>query len=222
MNHKEALDIKKIHSSEAYGLCMTRADSKETDADHYTIYSALKDGAVQETSVSLNADKQLVRKDGRTWKIPTQIEGCVVTGNSLYVGEEERGIHAIDLSAAESQPQLVIKADEKNLVADVEGLTIADLGQKGRYLFASSQGDNSYAVYRLPDHEYIGRFRIGDGDSIDGTSETDGIAVTAEPVGDNYPHGIFVAQDGDNGDGTQNFKYVDLAKIWEALKVSYR
>ncbi len=41
--------------------------------------------------------------------------------------------------------------------------------------------------------------------------------MIADDFGAIYPGGLFVAQDGDNGNGTQNFKLVDWATIEAAL-----
>jgi 3-phytase len=66
-------------------------------------------------------------------------------------------------------------------------------------LIASSEGDNSYAVYtRTGDNAYLGAFRIVDGKGIDGSSDTDGIDVTTANLGSAFPRGLFVAQDGSN------------------------
>jgi phytase-like protein len=41
---------------------------------------------------------------------------------------------------------------------------------------------------------------------IDDVSDTDGIAVTNRPTSGQFPRGVFVAQDGKNAGGNQNFK----------------
>src|SRR3546814_20088764 len=102
--------------------------------------------------------------------------------------------------------RLVAAAYNQGLVAEVEGLaTIAHKCR--RYLVASSQGDNAYAVFRLPGVDYVGRFAVAAGE-YGATSETDGIEAVAGNFGAAYPDGIFLAQDGDNGALAQNFKLV--------------
>jgi len=111
--------------------------------------------------------------------------------------------------------RLVAPVDNRRLVADVEGLATID--HKGRrYLLASSQGDNAYAVFRLPGVEYVGRFAVAAG-AFGATSETDGIEAVAGNFGPAYPDGIFLAQDGDNGALAQNFKLVRWDRIAAAL-----
>jgi 3-phytase len=62
---------------------------------------------------------------------------------------------------------------------------------------------------------------VVDGETIDGTSETDGIDVTNLAMGDAFPNGFFIAQDGENYTngklGTQNFKLVP----WEDIANSF-
>lgn len=101
-----------------------------------------------------------------------------------------------------------------HLVADIEELAIADTGNGGGYLIASSQDDNRYAVYsRAGNNAFIGSFRIVDSNRIDGTSDTDGIDMTTANLASAFPHGVFVAQDGSNDGGHQNFKLVPLDQI---------
>ncbi|WP_033291759.1 phytase [Amycolatopsis jejuensis] len=111
----------------------------------------------------------------------------------------------------------------KHLRADVEGLSIYHRGDGKGYLIASSQGDSTFAVYdRVPDNDYVGQFRIGDGPSVDGTQNTDSFFVTNVPVGQ-FRQGLMVVQDGDNTPHqvdengkvrtSTNFKYVP----WEAV-----
>ena len=102
--------------------------------------------------------------------------------------------------------------DGKHLVADVEGLTLMPSGPRGGWLIASSQGDNAYALFSLPDMAPAGRFRIAAG-KFGATQETDGIAVAAGSFGPDYPGGLFVAQDGDNAPAAQNFKLVSWREI---------
>ena len=108
-------------------------------------------------------------------------------------------------------PTAVARLDGRTLVADVEGIAIAD-----GLLLVSSQGDNAYAAYSLADDSYVGRFRIGAG-KFGATSETDGIAAWAGDFGLAYPQGIFIAQDGDNAPAAQNFKIVDWRQVKAAL-----
>jgi 3-phytase len=155
----------------------------------------------------------------RTYKLKTQSEGCVVDEmtSRLYVAEEDVGLWRFDLNAPETAPPRLIQgADGKALVADAEGVALADEGQGAGYIVVSSQGDNAYTVFNRSDETYVGRFRIGAG-QFGATEETDGIELITGDFGPSAPEGLFVAQDGYNAQGAQNFKLVSWAAIKTAL-----
>jgi myo-inositol-hexaphosphate 3-phosphohydrolase len=135
----------------------------------------------------------------------SQFEGMVVDQQQgiLYAGQEGRGIWKLDAATLGSSTRALI--DEvapagTNLKADVEGLTIY-YGSGGRgYLIASSQGDNTFAVYtREGENRYLGSFRVtGGGGKIDSVEESDGAEVIAASLGGEYRFGLFITQDGAN------------------------
>ena len=91
----------------------------------------------------------------------------------------------------------------------MEGLTIAYGTQGTGYLIASSQGDNTFAVYRREgNNAHVKQFAITASSTIDEVSVSDGIHVTTRRLGPGFPHGVFVAHDDDNDDGNQNYKLV--------------
>ncbi len=199
-------------AGEAYGVCLWRS------AEAVEAFSVLKDGTVVQLRLVIGpgaTGSQVLR----TLKLSTQTEGCVVDqrSQSLYVGEEDVGIWRFGAAAnADTAGTLVAKADGQHLVADVEGLAIAPEGTDGGWLIASSQGDNAYALYRLPDLAPAGRFRIAAG-SLGATEETDGIGLALGDFGPTYPDGLFVAQDGFNAPAAQNFKLVPWRAILQAV-----
>jgi len=190
---------------EPYGLCMARLDGR------ISVFVGDKDGRVEEWWL----DDTYTGALARTFTFDSQTEGCVVDVHErlLYVGEENTGIWAVDLG--DGSRRQVDRVGDGRLTADVEGLDIYDDGAR-RYLLASSQGDNSFAVYELPGATPLTRFRIraAAARGIDGASETDGIAVTPLAL-PGYPKGLLVAQDGHNVSPpeNQNFKIVDWRNI---------
>lgn len=194
-------------AGEAYGLCLVRRGSG------FDAFSVLKDGLVAQVQVRLGkAPKGTIV---RYLKVPTQTEGCVVDPRSetLYVGEENVGIWTFDARArGPVLGTLAVRVDGTRLVADVEGLALAPQGRKGGWLVASSQGDNAYVLFRLPDLAYAGRFRIAAG-QFGSVEETDGIELKLGNFGPDYPAGLFVAQDGMNEPAAQNFKLVSWAEV---------
>ncbi|SMQ69821.1 3-phytase [Altererythrobacter xiamenensis] len=197
---------------EAYGFCI----GEQANDGSVTLFSPIKDGRIA---------RNTVRRDGDGWSnatetfssVPSQPEGCVYDSrtNRLYVGEEMAGIWRFDVASGVGD--LVAAVDNRMIVADVEGLALAPDGEDGGYLVASSQGDNAYAVFSLPDMRAVGRFRIG-GNAIGATEETDGIALHLGSFGASYPGGLFVAQDGINPPAAQNFKLASWEAILSALE----
>ncbi|WP_369192989.1 phytase [Streptomyces djakartensis] len=184
-----------------------------------------------------------------------QVEGMAVdpaTG-TLYAGQEDVGIWRLraDLTG---RPSLVDKVREfgvpgvydeeteectagtdpgyggERLSADVEGLTLLQESGGDGYLLASSQGDDTFALYDREvgeDNEYEGGFRVGAASAtLDGAEECDGAAVLDAPLGSRYPNGLLVVQDGRETPGTADgeggtrtatgFKFVDLGEVKEA------
>ncbi|MFF5247527.1 phytase [Streptosporangium sp. NPDC000095] len=180
-----------------------------------------------------------------------QIEGMVVDARTgtLYAAQEDVGIWRMNGDLTGS-PVLVDRvreygvpatydadADEcvpgadpgyggRNLTADAEGLTVYH-GKGGEgYLIASSQGDNTFAVYdRGGRNAYLGSFQVGGRGRIDGVQGSDGAMVINVPLGRGFPKGLFVTHDGTNtpeasdSEGevreNTNFKYVkwdDIAR----------
>jgi len=195
-------------TGEGYGLCLHR------DRDRLLAYSVLKEGAIHEYELDLASTPtgNLLR----TMELDTQAEGCVVdpADGTLFVGEEDAGIWRF--APGSTDGELVAPIDGQYLVADVEGLAlIQDGGHK--FLIASSQGDNAFAVFALPEVRPLGRFRIAAG-QFGAVEGTDGIEVAAGSFGPAYPEGLFVAQDGQNAPGAQNFKLVSWAEVKSVLE----
>ncbi len=182
-------------------------------------------------------DKPIVNaKVVRTIEVPVpegeeaedfQVEGMVVDRETgyLYVGQEEFGIwkYSAEVNGGDEPISLVDVVDDisdSKLKADVEGLTIY-YGEDGNgYLLASSQGDNTFTIYdRAGSNSYLVKF------ALDNVEESDGADVINVPLGDKFPAGLLVIQDGSNEpqivfpdpeDGeiqnfNTNFKYVSLA-----------
>jgi 3-phytase len=191
-----------------YGLCMYRNSRTGT----FYVYVDSKQGQLEQWQLSSARGAATARRV-RTLDVGGQIEGCVADDalGHLYVAEEQRGIWKYGATPdAGGNRTLVDSTDRKgHLTADVEGLAIA-YGPNGTgHLVASSQGAGTFAVYRRGgDNRFLGAFRVGAARGIDGVQDTDGIDVTAAGLGAGYPDGLFVAQDGNNARGNQNFKLV--------------
>ncbi len=195
-----------VKLSEPYGICAAVLNGK-----YYAVLND-KDGTFHQYEITPTLDLELVRE----WATKTQPEGCVVDDDAqkLYVGEEEVGIWWLS-ALPQDPPELisVAKVGEHSLKADIEGLTLYH-GQSKTYLVASSQGNNSYAVFDTADHTYKGSFRVRASRRFDGTSDTDGIAATTLAVR-GMEEGFMVLQDGENTKpkANQNFKVISWTDI---------
>ena len=197
---------------EAYGVCLTRQRGA------LYAFSVLKQGEVVQVRLDLSG-AQPRGEAVRSLRLETQPEGCVVDArsNTLYVGEEVRGVWAFDARASGPVAgRLVAPVDGRQLFADTEGLALAPQGRRDGWLVVSSQGDNSYALYALPDMRPAGRFRVVAG-VLGATEETDGIAVALGSFGRDYPRGLLVVQDGQNAPRAQNFKLIDWRQVVKAV-----
>ncbi|HZG40117.1 MAG TPA: phytase [Nodosilinea sp.] len=190
-----------------------------------------------------NSDGTVNAKLVRTIALPvptgdvedSQSEGLVIDQELgfLYVSlENEVGILKFGAEPnGGSDFELVQSIDADFLVPDIEGLTIY-YGDNGTgYLLASSQGNNSFAVFsREGNNEYLGSFTVGETGDIDQVNESDGLDVTNVALGSAFPNGLLVVQDGANDpqnpveddeqleNNSTNFKFVDWAAVANAFE----
>ena len=215
-----------------YGMCLYQ------DADTLYVFANEKSGRIAQYRVDWQADGPSIAlvRDIHT---PSQVEGCVVdeVQHALFIGEEDKGIWRFNAKAnGGTQGELIIKA-EGDLVPDVEGISLYQgatiHGKKQDLLVVSSQGDNSYLLYQAqPPYAQLGKFRLGVNlngmengreTSIDGSNETDGLAVTHLSVGTGaWQQGMLVVQDGHNHlpDNNQSFKWLPWRSIVEKLSLN--
>ncbi|MEU9052310.1 phytase [Streptomyces sp. NPDC048384] len=181
-----------------------------------------------------------------------QVEGMVVDQEEhvLYAAQEDVGLWRVDLDDEEfGRPKLIDRVREygtpwtydaeeeecvidtagdpgfggEHLSADAEGATIYHAADGKGYLLASSQGDNTFAVYeRQGRNAYLGSFTVTDSAATDGVQHSDGAAVVNVPLGRSFPKGLLVTHDGEaapaDGDreGT-NFKFTR----WDSVATAF-
>jgi 3-phytase len=210
----ENVAARPIATGDAYGACMYH--SARSGKFYYFVTG--KSGVVEQWELFDNGGGSVDARQVRSFDVGTQVEGCVADDalGHLYVGEEDAGIwkYSAEPTGGVGRAQVDTTGAGGHLTADVEGLTIAYTGDGTGYLIASSQGDNSYVVYeRAEGNRYLRTFQIVVGNGIDGTEDTDGIDVTTASLGPAFPAGVFIAQDGKNDDGNQNFKLIRWEQI---------
>ena len=204
-----------------YGLCMYR--SARTKKSYVFVNQA--DGQMRQWELVATAAGKVRTKRVRDLPFATQVEGCVADDATgmLYTGEEDAGIwrEGAEPRGGPARTMLAAIAGNPALKDDIEGIGLYAKADGTGYLVASSQGNDSYAVFRREgDNAYVGSFRVGAdmAAGIDGVSETDGLDVTSL-AGSGFPDGLMVAQDGRNVSPpeNQNFKLVSWTRIAEAL-----
>jgi 3-phytase len=197
----------------------------------YYVFISDPDGLVRQWELVPTKAGKVRAKAVRDIHFKSQTEGCVVDDQNgiLYVAEEDVGLwrtSAEPRSGSEIRSIAEVAANPQ-LKDDLEGVGLYDLGGGRGYLVVSSQGNNSYAVFRREgDQAYLGSFAVvADGArGIDGISETDGLEVTSDNLGPGFEHGAMIAQDGRNvlPSENQNFKAVSWTDIAAALKLELR
>ena len=212
------LTIDTMSISEVYGFCFYQSPATNKS---FALVNG-KEGEFHQYEL-IDGDSLIELKLVRSFDVGTQVEGMVADANfgHLYIAEETVGIWKYGAEPTDGDVRTKVAKsgdDNKFIVYDVEGLTIYYAAEGKGYLIASSQGNNSYALFnRGETNEYLFSFRITKGDK-DAVEETDGLDVINVPLGPEYPYGILVVQDGHNKDdhgnpAPQNFKIVSWAKI---------
>ena len=205
---------------EIYGMCMYSSESG------YYVFVNDKSGLFQQyklTGEQSNLSGELVRE----FTLPSQPESCSADDNlgQLFAGEEDAGIWYIGAEPTAGNKAVKLQSVNEQLVADVEGMEIYHAND-ARYLVVSSQGDNSYVLYKISDDKepslsFAGKFNViaNLDKGIDGVGETDGLTVTAMAL-PGYPEGMLIVQDGYNRMPLQpqNFKVIDWREVKKAIK----
>jgi len=205
---------------EIYGMCMYSSESG------YYVFVNDKSGLFQQyklTGEQSNLSGELVRE----FTLPSQPESCSADDNlgQLFAGEEDAGIWYIGAEPTAGNKAVKLQSVNEQLVADVEGMEIYHAND-ARYLVVSSQGDNSYVLYKISDDKepslsFTGKFNViaNLDKGIDGVGETDGLTVTATAL-PGYPEGMLIVQDGYNRMPLQpqNFKIIDWREVKKAIR----
>jgi 3-phytase len=210
----------KSQLEEVYGFCLYH-DSQKKELFAFVVG---KDGGLEQWELYWNEDK-LSGKIVRGFQVGSISEGMVADDfyGDLYVAEENVALWKYKANKnADTLRTKLISTTSTNMSADFEGVALYESNQSEGYLLLSSQGNNSYAIFDRKTNNYLKSFSLVDSKEIDGTNDTDGIDVCSVRLGEKYPEGIFIAQDGANTKGkdtlSQNFKIVDWKKIKNVLQ----
>lgn len=218
VNYQNIEGTANLKDTEVYGFALGWVDNKlqafvNDKAGYIYIYDLDYNNTIWKASLI------------KTLKVKTQPEGMVVDDelNFLYVGEENNTVWKINL--LDYSFHRIAKSSEKSNASikyDIEGISMYKTGADTGYIILSSQGNNSYSIYkREGNNDYIKSFRIVDG-IVDGVEETDGLDFSNHAFNAAFPKGMMVVQDGFNFDGnkkkSQNFKIIDWRKIEKLIQ----
>ncbi|MDP7288199.1 MAG: phytase [Phycisphaerae bacterium] len=179
------VDNKQIKTSDNYGGTMYR--SAKTGKFYFVTTSM--PGIVEQFELSDDGNGKVRGVKVRSWKSGFS-EGAVgddIAGK-IYIGQEDKGVWEIGGEPTDPTPgKLILKVGTCGLKADVEGLAIYRFkGGKEGYLLVSNQGAHNFKVFDLaPGHKLIATF------AVNGSQETDGIAVTNVNLGGKFDKGLF-------------------------------
>jgi 3-phytase len=157
----------------------------------------------------------------RRLPISGKAEACVADDDEgkLYVGQEEVAIWRYGAEPRSASARASVDTvGHGHLVADIEGMGIAYGAEGSGYLFVSSQGDSTIAVYgREGGNPFVKRVKIIGRGTIDAVTGTDGLDVTTQNAGPGFVKGLLVVHDESNSGGrTSNLKYVSLSAVLDA------
>ncbi|GAA0650045.1 phytase [Brevundimonas lenta] len=219
--------VQAAEQADPYGQCMYR--SATTGKTYVFINDS--NGEMRQWELIDAGNGRVRAQRVRDFAFNSQAEGCVAddAAGILFADEEDIGIWRIGAEPDAGSVMTSVDTVEANpaIKDDLEGIGLYDLAGGRGYLIVSSQGNNTYAVYRREGtQEYLGSFAVvaDPQRGIDGISETDGLEVSSANLGPGFEHGALIAQDGRNvlpGE-LQNYKYVPWQRIAEALNLEMR
>lgn len=202
-----------------FGFCMYRSS---VSGKFYAFAQDPGSGQVEQVELVDQAGK-VSGKTVRSFGVGSKTEGCVADDGlrHFYISAQDVGIWKYGAEPGDSTKArtMVDKTGRGgHLTADIEGLAIVYQPGDTGYLIASSQGENSFVVYRREGaNEFVRELIVISGSEADGWSHTDGIDAVAANLGPAFPQGMFSCQDDVNTapgrSGNQSFKYVRLEKI---------
>ena len=193
------------------GLCLYHSP---VSGDYY-VFDSDSSGTVQQWRLFDAGSGAVSATEVRQFTLSSVTEGCVADDVhvALYVAEEDVALWRYGAEPDAGTARTRVDAVRSHLTPDIEGLTIYYRPDGTGYLVASSQGDDSFAVYeRSAPNAFVTAFRIESG-TVDGVTHTDGLDVTNAALGADFPGGVLVAQDDANDHSNQNFKLVPWERV---------
>lgn len=213
-----AVGSKATTSLAEVGLCMYRSSF----SGNYYVFTVRSSGVVRQYEIGDQAGS-IVATSVRSFDAGGLSEGCAVDDElgNLFISEEQRALWKYGAEPGDGGTRAEVDSvgASGHLVGDVEGVGIYLASGGTGYVIVSNQGESTYTVYRREGaNDFLGTFRIVDGNGVDGAQETDGLDVVNAALGAAFPSGLLVAHDHRNvGGAASNFKYVRWGDVADAL-----
>lgn len=198
-----------------YGFCSYHSKGS---GKFYAFVTPNGPGSVQQFELSDNGAGKVDATLVRTLPIDSISESCVADDElgHLYLGQEDVGIWKYGAEPdAGADRSSVDTVGAGHLEADIEGMSIAYGADGAGYLFVSSQGNSTIAIYdRSGNNTFRKSFSVGAGGAVDAATGTDGLDVTTNNAGPGFEQGLLVVHDESNSGGNaSNLKYVPLSSV---------
>ncbi|MET1065084.1 MAG: phytase [Arthrobacter sp.] len=198
-----------------YGFCLyhSRASGK-----FYAFVTPNGPGSVQQFELAEDGAGKVDATLVRTLPVSSITESCVADDELgyLYVGQEDVGVWKYGAEPDAGADRTSVDAvGQGRLEPDIEGMSIAYGADGAGYLFVSSQGNSTIAVYdRSGSNPFRKSFKITANGDTDAVTGTDGLDVTMGNAGPRFEQGLLVVHDESNSGGaTSNLKYVPLSSV---------
>lgn len=198
-----------------YGFCMYRS---KVSGKFYAFVTPNGPGPVQQFELVDNGAGKVDATLVRSLSMSSIAESCVADDElgHLYVGQEDVAVWRYGAEPGAGADRVSVDTvGAGHLVADIEGMSIAYGANGSGYLFMSSQGDSTIAIYdRAGGNAFIKSFKVGANGTIDAVTGTDGLDVTSLNAGPQFEQGLLVVHDETNpGGATSNLKFVPLSAV---------
>lgn len=194
-----------------YGFCLYH--SRTSDKFYAFVTQEIGASVMEQYELQVRNGKVSATRV-RSFEVGSITEGCVADDELgiLYVAQEDKALWRYGAEpTAGTDRTAVATVDDGNVVADLEGLSLAN-GQDGSgYLVLSIQSESRFVMYDRQSNLYLGGFAVGSSGDIDAVSQTDGLDISTANLGPGFEKGALVVHDGSNSGGeTSNLKFIPL------------
>jgi 3-phytase len=200
-------------NDEATGLCVFR--SPITGKTYALVIT--DEGMLQQWEI-FHGGGDVQGRQVRTVPVGKGAESCIADDEAglVYFTDETLGVFAIEGDPeAETERRAVDVVAPFGSLGEPKGIALHRQADGSTVLAVTDARTGTLALYS-GDAKRLGAVRIAAGAGVDEVTETEGIALTAQPLGERFPQGVLVVSDEDNEGEHSNFKLVSWADVVKA------